>query len=572
MKKFLIILIAFMAIYTAELYAKKDTVPTTEKAYIESDVDRIPTFMNSHFAEFTRWLESQMRYITFGNRVREVAYVRFVVEKSGELSEVEVYNCSTIFANNIRKALSKTPQFAPALKGGEAVRYRASLAISLHAKYEQVNTTTSSYRYRYPDEFPQSYRTTTQRMNHYFNTGQPMALYTPSSTSYRYPTYSRSYYPTLRTTTKVDDKVVYRNLSIDSSEGRYFEVGEVDVYPRCEDGSSFVSYVDWIMEDVYPVIIKDYEAKSSRVRINSSVTFSIFVDKDGSVYASSGMHNARNRVSKALVKRMAKSPKLLPALKDGEAVRYFTTVQIAMDRIQKWEKVSFAEQTKWSMAENVVFGTKDIDVMPKYGDFKLNSFFDAVTRQAYMSLPDEIRGGIESDVTVDIIIDKQGEMLRIEVQDNPYEELLKATIDALERMTPRWTPAEVYGQTVDCRVSTTISFEDIYSEYIETGEVGVAQHYMPAFKKYDANYFLKWVKSKIKTPSGVKASEFKGMAFVSFIVEKDGSLSNIKVISSSDEYIASEVMRVINKAPKWYAGVDANGPARVLIAMPIVFF
>ena len=63
----------------------------------------------------------------------------------------------------------------------------------------------------------------------------------------------------------------------------------------------------------------------------------------------------------------------------------------------------------------------------------------------------------------------------------------------------------------------------------------------------------------------------QGRVVVSFIVEKDGSLSDIKVSKSIDPLFDEEAVRVVKSMPKWEPGMWNGKPARVKYCIPIRF-
>ena len=63
----------------------------------------------------------------------------------------------------------------------------------------------------------------------------------------------------------------------------------------------------------------------------------------------------------------------------------------------------------------------------------------------------------------------------------------------------------------------------------------------------------------------------QGRVAVSFIVEKDGSLSDIKVAKSLDPLFDEEAVRVVKSMPKWEPGMWNGKPARVKFFVPIRF-
>lgn len=63
----------------------------------------------------------------------------------------------------------------------------------------------------------------------------------------------------------------------------------------------------------------------------------------------------------------------------------------------------------------------------------------------------------------------------------------------------------------------------------------------------------------------------QGAVYIQFIVEKDGSLTDVKVVMGVSEAIDAEALRVIKAMPKWNPYVDHNRESRVRYTMPIHF-
>ena len=58
---------------------------------------------------------------------------------------------------------------------------------------------------------------------------------------------------------------------------------------------------------------------------------------------------------------------------------------------------------------------------------------------------------------------------------------------------------------------------------------------------------------------------------VSFIINKDGSTSDFKVIKSVDPYLDKEALRVMSMMPKWKPGKQNGVPVRVKMTVPVNF-
>lgn len=83
--------------------------------------------------------------------------------------------------------------------------------------------------------------------------------------------------------------------------------------------------------------------------------------------------------------------------------------------------------------------------------------------------------------------------------------------------------------------------------------------------------FMKWLNKNLRYPPSALRNKIEGKVIISFIVNTDGSLSNIKVESSDHKVLTNEAMRVARLMPKWTPGKDHGKICRTKIAIPIVF-
>lgn len=83
--------------------------------------------------------------------------------------------------------------------------------------------------------------------------------------------------------------------------------------------------------------------------------------------------------------------------------------------------------------------------------------------------------------------------------------------------------------------------------------------------------FSKFLSSNLKYPSEAKKAGIEGRVFLNFIVEKDGSLSDIKVVRGIGGGCDEEAVRVLSLSPKWNPGVQNGRNVRVSYTIPIFF-
>ncbi len=75
-----------------------------------------------------------------------------------------------------------------------------------------------------------------------------------------------------------------------------------------------------------------------------------------------------------------------------------------------------------------------------------------------------------------------------------------------------------------------------------------------------------FIKQNYKTPK----EGLKGKIYATFIIEKDGSLSDIKILRDLGHGTGAEAIRVLKISPKWSPGKQNNKTVRVLFSIPII--
>jgi len=83
--------------------------------------------------------------------------------------------------------------------------------------------------------------------------------------------------------------------------------------------------------------------------------------------------------------------------------------------------------------------------------------------------------------------------------------------------------------------------------------------------------FYNYIGDNIKYPQQARDNKIEGKVFLSFVVEKDGSLSDIKVERKLGYGTDEEAVRVISKSPRWIPGVQDGKKVRVKYNLPIAF-
>jgi protein TonB len=101
-------------------------------------------------------------------------------------------------------------------------------------------------------------------------------------------------------------------------------------------------------------------------------------------------------------------------------------------------------------------------------------------------------------------------------------------------------------------------------------EIFIVSEKKPEFPGGEKALF-EYLKKNTAYPQYARESGISGTVYVTFVIEKDGSVSNIKVMRGIGFGCDEEAVRVISLMPKWSPGLQRTKPVRVSFNMPIAF-
>ena len=93
----------------------------------------------------------------------------------------------------------------------------------------------------------------------------------------------------------------------------------------------------------------------------------------------------------------------------------------------------------------------------------------------------------------------------------------------------------------------------------------------PSFQGGDANQFSKWVNQRLVYPEIAKENGVQGRVTLQFTVEKDGSVTKVKVLRGVDPSLDKEAVRVVSQSPKWKPGKQRDRAVPVTYTFPVIF-
>lgn len=82
---------------------------------------------------------------------------------------------------------------------------------------------------------------------------------------------------------------------------------------------------------------------------------------------------------------------------------------------------------------------------------------------------------------------------------------------------------------------------------------------------------IKFLVSSVKYPVIAQENGVQGTVTVSFVIEKDGSVTDVAILRSIDQALDKEALRVVRSSPRWKPGKQRGKPVRVSYRVPIAF-
>ena len=131
----------------------------------------------------------------------------------------------------------------------------------------------------------------------------------------------------------------------------------------------------------------------------------------------------------------------------------------------------------------------------------------------------------------------------------------------------------------DIEINAEVDQQEVIEEYVpvEVEEEEVVEQEifqiveeMPSYPGGEAK-LMEYVAKNIKYPQIARETGIQGRVFVGFVVEPDGSVSNVKVLRGIGGGCDEEAMRVVKSMPKWKPGKQRGKAVRVSYMLPVNF-
>ena len=216
----------------------------------------------------------------------------------------------------------------------------------------------------------------------------------------------------------------------------------------------------------------------------------------------------------------------------------------------------------WPEDEQVMWGVPE--QMPNFpgGETALMKYISE-----HLVYPQEAKNaGVEGRVFVGVVVTEDGSLACSKVLRGLGYGCDEAALDVFEGM-PKWMPAMQRGKAI-CYPYEVPVFFGHKQEFVE--EIINAVENMPEYPGgFDAMF--DFINANLVYPQEAIDAGIEGRVFVGFVVEKDGSVSSIKLLRGIGYGCDEAAMDVVRKMPKWKPGRHNGISVRTRMNVPVSF-
>ena len=162
--------------------------------------------------------------------------------------------------------------------------------------------------------------------------------------------------------------------------------------------------------------------------------------------------------------------------------------------------------------------------------------------------------------------------------DDMEEEIIPITRQEVKPPPPPPPPPEIIEIVEDeVEIENEVEIEETDTDEDEIIEIEeddeeffMVVENMPEFPGGDLG-LMKFIQKNVRYPAIAKEYNITGKVYVSFIVDKQGSVTNVKIVRGVDKNLDAEALRVVSLLPKYKPGKQRGKAVRVMFTIPINF-
>ncbi|MEJ7692632.1 energy transducer TonB, partial [Daejeonella sp.] len=321
-----------------------------------------------------------------------------------------------------------------------------------------------------------------------------------------------------------------------------------------------------------------YPAQARNNNIQGRVIASFVVDTDGTLEDIKVIRGIGGGADEEAVRMLKNSPKWIPGSKDGKPARVAHSLPIIFS-LYPSAQAPYPSANQKTVLPAGVEKFSSVEVLPEFagGMAGWGKYLTANLRYPAEAKSKKITGR----VILSFIVEKDGGISDIKVLRGIGGGADEEAVRVLST-SPKWKPGIQNGRAVRVAYTMPIFFQLSQQTGTTTATVNPRESLPAGVNDFASVDILpdppggmpgwgKYLTANLKYPDEARRKNITGRVILAFIVEKDGSTSDIKVLRGIGGGADEEAVRVLKSSPKWKPGIDNGQPVRVAYTMPVFF-
>lgn len=342
--------------------------------------------------------------------------------------------------------------------------------------------------------------------------------------------------------------------------------------------------------------------------ISGQINIHAIIDTNGAVSDIKVIRSISKEVDQEVLYTIARSPRYQPAIYKGQKVPVFFAIVMDVS-VNAGAGTITAKRDTLAQIKEMQMAKKSYDVKPMF-PISSNNFYKYITDN--IQYPKHVKADIHDMISIRFNIDTSGKITDIAIIKNVSKEVDQVILDVLDK-APKFKSATMNGKKVvvaaaiilDIDINTSkeiiiakrhiiapapplnkyssaINNSNLQPENLKVGNKGKKAPNSKDTSIYSAveiapgypggeQAFNNYLQDHIVYPPYAKKNNVQGRVFISFVVEKNGELSNFKVMRTPSNDLADEAVRVLRSTNRWSPGLQNGKPVRVAYTVPINF-
>ena len=323
---------------------------------------------------------------------------------------------------------------------------------------------------------------------------------------------------------------------------------------------------NWV--DRYNKDSKSYLAQFDLTQMNIEAIKVLKEDEAKSTYGERAANGAMKFYLKGTTKK-----EVMDAMRQHKGEEEPLLVQL----IKKSEdgSVSVESITKKTAEDSEIFQVVEEQPMFPGGMQEMMKFL-----QQNIKYPKEAQEqGKQGRVIVQFVVNKDGSITGDSVVRS-VDSLLDAEALRVVRSMPNWTPGKQKGKPVRVRFTLPVTFHlngdapkqatEVKQPEATDDKIFQVVEDQPEFPG-GMEALMKHLSKEIKYPKEAQDKGTQGRVIVQFVVRKDGSITDAKVMKPVDPLLDAEALRVVSEMPNWTPGKQRGEAVNVRFTLPVMF-